>query len=213
MKFWWDSLLEIRNFKDFFSKKISSSFVNMMGVWVIGDIPNAARFTLSYCYAISETSFWYFFWYLFTRSSQFIHKILTSSELWKKYLTECFSDSNLMVFFDRKFGNDEKCLRRIRDRTRISLVRQAKGRILLENSAPLRFFFGLSYGGESHPPRFTGSCLWSSRIARCGRKLPWDRNFRSQWQRSRSRFFVFAVAKRHGRYRDFPVNGSTCSCR
>lgn len=197
----------------FFQKKIPSSVVNVMGIWVIGDIPNTARFTLSYCYAISETSFWYFFWYLFTKSSHYIHKILTGSELWKKYLTELFSSSSLIVFFDRKFGNDEKRLRRIRDQTRISLVRQAKGRILLEDSAPLHFFFGLSCGGESHPPRFTGSCLWSSRIARCGRKLPWDRNFRSQWQRSRSRFFVFAVAKRHGRYRDFPVNGSTCSCR
>ena len=34
-------------------------------------------------------------------------------------------------------------MRRIRDQTRISLVYQAKGRILLEDSAPLRFFFGL----------------------------------------------------------------------
>ena len=127
-------------------------------------------------------------WILFTMNSHDIHNMLIISKLWEKNLTSTVCSNSLKAFFDRKVRNGARRLRRLLDRTGISLVRQANGRILLENSAPSLPFPRKVAEAKSHPPRFAGSCLRSSRIAGGGRKLPWDRNFRSQWQGGRSRF-------------------------
>ena len=101
-------------------------------------------------------------------------------------------------------------MHQIRDQTRISLVYQAKGRILLENSAPLRFIFGLGVEAKV--------TLLASQVRAC------DLHGKRGVGESCHETVTFVVIDKGADlahlslrlprgmvvYRDFPVNGSTC---